>query len=98
MGAVKSMMAELADESNLAQAFSLLPMTWAFGFVIGLIAFAFQVACTNISDAALAHFSVASYLDLKIAGQVSSQILSGTHTLICYHVWLLLLLHVYLWS
>jgi len=29
------MMAELSDESNLAQAFSLLPMTWSFGFIIG---------------------------------------------------------------
>ena len=42
---VKSMMAEFADESNLAQAFSLLPMTWAFGVVIGYATFVLSVVC-----------------------------------------------------
>jgi len=32
---VKSAMAELTDDTNEARGFSLLPMTWAFGFVIG---------------------------------------------------------------
>jgi hypothetical protein len=76
-------------------------MTWAFGVVIGLIIFApfGSVALANVSHAiVLARFLVASYPDLKIAGQASSQILFGTHILICYHVWLLLLSHVHLWS
>ena len=41
-------MAELADESNLAQAFSLLPMTWSFGFIIGLATFALRVAFLSL--------------------------------------------------
>ncbi|KAH9980690.1 MFS general substrate transporter [Russula compacta] len=34
-GVVKSVIAELTDETNVAQGFSLLPMTWALGYVIG---------------------------------------------------------------
>ncbi|KAI0250883.1 MFS general substrate transporter [Lactifluus subvellereus] len=35
IGTVKSMMAELTDETNVARGFSLLPMTWALGYVVG---------------------------------------------------------------
>ncbi|KAH9980688.1 major facilitator superfamily domain-containing protein [Russula compacta] len=35
IGVVKTVMAELTDETNVARGFSLLPMTWAIGFVIG---------------------------------------------------------------
>ena len=39
MGVVKSIIAEITDETNVARAFSLLPMTWAVGVVIGLAIF-----------------------------------------------------------
>ncbi|KAH9023398.1 MFS general substrate transporter [Lactarius pseudohatsudake] len=34
-GVVKSMMSELTDETNVARGFSMLPMTWSLGYVIG---------------------------------------------------------------
>src|SRR5712691_2892386 len=37
MGVVKSIIAEITDETNVARAFSLLPMTWAVGVVIGSV-------------------------------------------------------------
>ena len=42
MGVVKSIIAELTDETNVARAFSLLPMSWAVGVVIGLVIFAYR--------------------------------------------------------
>jgi len=35
MGVVRSMTAELTDETNVAQGFSMLPMAWSIGWVIG---------------------------------------------------------------
>jgi len=35
IGVVTSVIAELTNETNIARGFSLLPMTWAFGYVIG---------------------------------------------------------------
>jgi MFS family permease len=35
IGIVTSVIAELTNETNIARGFSLLPMTWAFGYVIG---------------------------------------------------------------
>ena len=35
IGVMKSMMAELTDESNVARGFSLIPVTWAVGGTIG---------------------------------------------------------------
>ncbi|KAH9059736.1 MFS general substrate transporter [Lactarius vividus] len=34
-GVVKSMVAELTDETNVVRGFSMLPMTWSLGYVIG---------------------------------------------------------------
>ena len=34
-GIMKSMMAELTDETNMARGFSLISMTWAIGATIG---------------------------------------------------------------
>jgi len=39
IGIVKSAMAELTDDTNEARGFSLLLMTWAFGYVIGFAIF-----------------------------------------------------------
>ncbi|KAH9005479.1 hypothetical protein EDB86DRAFT_2878429 [Lactarius hatsudake] len=36
-GVVKSMMSELTDETNVAQGFSMLPMTRSLGYVIGSV-------------------------------------------------------------
>ena len=35
IGVMKSMMAELTDETNMARGFSLIPMSWAVGSTIG---------------------------------------------------------------
>jgi hypothetical protein len=37
LGVIKSMIAELTDESNVARGFSLMPMARALGFVIGFV-------------------------------------------------------------
>jgi hypothetical protein len=34
-GVMKSMMAELTDETNMARGFSLIPVTWAVGGTLG---------------------------------------------------------------
>ena len=34
---MKSMLAEIADETNIARAFSLIPLTWAMGAVLGWV-------------------------------------------------------------
>jgi hypothetical protein len=34
-GVVKSVIAELTDETNVARGFSLLPMVWSVGYIIG---------------------------------------------------------------
>ena len=38
-GIVKIMTAELTDETNVAQGFSMLPMAWSIGSVIGFVIF-----------------------------------------------------------
>jgi hypothetical protein len=43
MGAVKTMTTDLTDETNNARGFSLLPLSWSFGYVIGfVVSFAFS--------------------------------------------------------
>jgi hypothetical protein len=37
LGVIKSMIAELTDESNVARGFSLMPMARALGYVIGFV-------------------------------------------------------------
>lgn len=37
IGVMKSMLAELTDESNMARGFSLIPVIWAVGGTIGLV-------------------------------------------------------------
>jgi hypothetical protein len=36
LGVIKSMIAEITDETNVARGFSLMPMARAFGYIIGL--------------------------------------------------------------
>ena len=47
VGVMKSMMAELTDETNMARGSSLIPVTWALGGTIGYIAF-FLYSLANI--------------------------------------------------
>jgi hypothetical protein len=35
VGVMKAFMAEIADESNMAQAFAMMPITWCVGATIG---------------------------------------------------------------
>ena len=48
-GVVKSMTADLTDETNVAQGFSMLPMAWSVGFVIGFV-FSFSPLVADFSD------------------------------------------------
>jgi len=37
VGIMKSMLAEMTDETNMAQAFALIPLSWATGAAIGYV-------------------------------------------------------------
>ena len=37
VGVVKSMVAELTDETNIARGFSMLPVAWSLGYAIGFV-------------------------------------------------------------
>jgi len=37
MGVMKSMLAEIADETNMARAFMLIPLSWAIGTAAGYV-------------------------------------------------------------
>ena len=79
-GIMKSMMAELTDETNMARGFSLVPLTWAVGGTLGfdiLLARFRSAADTRIS---LGHSLAVSYRGHKIVGQMCSRILSGANT------------------
>jgi hypothetical protein len=44
IGVIKSMLAELTDETNMARGFSLIPVVWAIGGTIGFGTFLFLLA------------------------------------------------------
>ena len=44
LGVIKSMIAELTDESNIARGFSLMPMARSLGFIIGFVG---HVVCSR---------------------------------------------------
>ncbi|KAH9059731.1 MFS general substrate transporter [Lactarius vividus] len=69
VGIVKSMMAELTDETNVARGFSMLPMSQSLGYAIGHVVLSLG-AC---------------YHDRKIAGQASFHTLSGQNTHTSFH-------------
>ena len=37
IGVMKSMLAEIADETNMGQAFTLIPLSWAIGSAVGYV-------------------------------------------------------------
>ena len=49
IGVIKSMLAELTDDSNMARGFSLIPVVWALGGTIGFGTFVFLLA--SMADA-----------------------------------------------
>ena len=84
-GIMKSMMAELTDETNMARGFALIPVTWAIGGTIAfdllLLSIFIWLIC-GLPDPSL----VVYYRGHKIVGQISSRILSGQNTLTSCHV------------
>ena len=40
---MKSMIVEITDETNIAQAWGILPMTWSFGTTLGLVFYLLRV-------------------------------------------------------
>ena len=78
-GIMKSMMAELTDETNMARGFSLVPLTWAVG---GTLGFDILLACfvLQLISGSPGLSLVVSYRGHKIVGQMCSRILSGANT------------------
>jgi len=37
IGVMKSMLAEIADETNMGQAYALIPLSWAIGSAVGYV-------------------------------------------------------------
>ena len=82
---MKSMIAELTDETNMAQGFSLIPITWAIGGTLGfdiLPLFFLPRLIFGLIGPSL----VACYRDPKIGGQIFSRILFGANTHTSCHV------------
>jgi hypothetical protein len=55
IGVVKSMLAELTDETNMARGLSFLLLTWSLGFMIGLGILPLVRHIANTSGPLLAH-------------------------------------------
>src|SRR6266702_450151 len=79
MGVMKSMMAELTDESNVARGSSLISVTWAIGGVIGFGTSLLSFVLWLISGSPGPSL-VVCYRGRKIVGQMSSRIHSGENT------------------
>jgi hypothetical protein len=88
VGVMKSMMADLTDETNVARGFSLIPVAWAVGGTVGFDILLILFVLFLISGP-LDPSSVACYRGHRIVGQFSSRILSGANTHISCHVSLL---------
>ncbi len=88
---MKSMMAELTDETNVARGFSMLPMTWSLGYAIGSVTPSAIHHLTPPLKSKLVDLSLgACYHDRKIAGHASFRALSGLNTHTSFHAsWLL---------
>jgi hypothetical protein len=84
VGVMKSMMAEITDETNMARGFALIPVVWAvggtIGFGISLPSFVLSLISRLIGPSLVVY-----YHDPKITGQLSSRILFGENTHISCH-------------
>jgi hypothetical protein len=85
VGVMKSMMAELTDETNMARGFSLFSVTWAIGGIIGFGVLLLSFVLWLISGS-LGPSLVVCYRDHKIVGPMCSRILSGANTHTSCHV------------
>ena len=85
VGVMKSMMAELTDETNMARGFSLISVTWAVGATLGYSISPLFFVLWLISDP-LVPSLVECYRDHKIIGPMCSRILSGANTHTSCHV------------
>jgi hypothetical protein len=85
VGVMKSMMAELTDDTNMARGSSLIAVTWAVGGTLGsdisLLSFVYCLI-SRLLDPSL----VVCYRDHKIVGQIFSPIIFGANTRTSYHV------------
>jgi hypothetical protein len=84
-GIMKSMMAELTDDTNMARGFSLVPLTWAVGGTIGFGIFLPSFVMWLMPEP-LGPSLVVCYRGHKIVGQMSSRILSGANIHTSCHV------------
>ena len=84
VGVMKSMMAELTDETNMARASSLISITWAIGNTIGYIASSLYYLADIYGR--LGPSLVVYYRGPRIIGQICSRILFGENTHISCHV------------
>ena len=84
-GVMKSMMAELTDETNMARGFSFISVTWAVGGTIGfdilLLSFVLWLILGPLGPSLVVY-----YRDHKIVGPMLSRILSGANTHTSCHV------------
>ncbi len=85
VGVMKSMMAELTDETNMARGFSLIPVTWAVGSAIGYGISLLSVVLWLIPGP-IGPSLVVCFRGHRIVGQMCSHILSGANTHISCHV------------
>ena len=91
MGAVKCMMAELTDETNMGRGFSMLAISYSISFAIRSVT-SFHPnrhPAPSLKSTASVLSSGACYRDHKIVGHVSFRTLSGLNTLTSFHAsWL----------
>ena len=82
---MKSMMADLTDETNMARGFSLIPIAWAIGGTIGFdLLFLSFIIC--LISGPLGPSLAVYYRGHTIVGQMFSRILSGENTHTSCHV------------
>jgi hypothetical protein len=84
IGVMKSMLAEMADETNIAQAFAIIPLSWALGVAAGYVG----SSCRLPPDAniLIVHMWVGSSRGHTTAGQNSSATRSGYNIHTFFHV------------
>ncbi|KAH9059733.1 major facilitator superfamily domain-containing protein [Lactarius vividus] len=91
VGTMKTVMAELTDETNAARGFSMLPMTWSLGYAIGsVMSSEIRQRAPPLKSKHLVLSWEACYHDRKIAGQASFPTLFGLNIHISFRApWLL---------
>ena len=94
VGVMKSMMAELTDESNMARAVSLISVTWAVGGTLGSGISSFPLVCLLISEPQALHWrraiattrSLANLLLPSFLGRIPIFLAMPRHRYVCCRV------------